>query len=183
MAAPRFVVVMGVSGSGKSTVARALALRLGWRFLEGDDLHPSGNVAAMTAGTPLTDANREPWLDAIGQWVDAQASSGASGVLTCSALRRSYRDRLRTGRPTLTFCHLDVDPAELARRTAHRTGHFMPGSLLPSQLTTLEPLAPDEPGITVSSDAPPQTVVAEVVRRLALHDGGPDGSVETDPLD
>jgi len=183
MAAPRFVVVMGVSGSGKSTVAHALALHLGWELLEGDDLHPPANVAAMTAGTPLTDADRGPWLEAIGRWVDARARSGASGVLTCSALRRSYRDRLRAGRPTLTFCHLEVDPDELARRTARRTGHFMPGSLLPSQLTTLEPLAPDEPGITVSSDAPPQTLVAEVVRRLALREAGPDGSVETDLLD
>jgi len=182
MAAPRFVVVMGVSGSGKSTVARALALALGWEFLEGDDLHPPTNVAAMRAGTPLTDANRGPWLDAIGRWIDARASSGASGVLTCSALRRSYRDHLRAGRPTVTFCHLEADPAELARRTAHRAGHFMPGSLLPSQLATLEPLEPDEPGITVSSDAPPDHVVAEVVRRLALRDDGPDGSVETDPL-
>jgi gluconokinase len=183
MAEPRFVVVMGVSGSGKTTVARALARALGWDFLEGDDLHPPANVAAMTAGTPLTDADRRPWLEAIGRWIDLEANNGSSGVVTCSALRRSYRDQLRDGHPTLTFCHLTVDPAELARRTTDRVGHFMPASLLPSQLTTLEPLAADEPGITVSADAAAETVVAEVVRRLALRGGQPGGSVQTEPLD
>ena len=168
MAAPRFVVVMGVSGSGKSTVARALALGLGWEFLEGDDLHPPVNVAAMRAGTPLTDADRGPWLEAIGQWIDARASSGASGVLTCSALRRSYRDHLRAGRPTVTFCHLEADPAELARRTAHRAGHFMPGSLLPSQLATLEPLQPDEPGVTVSGEGTETEVLDRALHALGL---------------
>jgi len=173
---PRFVVVMGVSGSGKTTVARALAADLGWEFLEGDGLHPAANVAAMSAGTPLTDAERRPWLEAVGAWVDARAAEGRSGVLTCSALRRSYRDELRVGRPGLVFCHLAVDPAVVERRLAQRTGHFMPPSLLPSQLATLEPLAPDEPGVTVAADAATPDVVDEVVRRLGLRPAGGDGS-------
>ena len=173
---------MGVSGSGKTTVARALAERLGGELLEGDDLHPPANVALMAAGTPLTDADRAPWLEAIGQWIDRRAARGVCAVVTCSALRRSYRDQLRAGRPTLSFCHLTVDPAVLERRMALRTGHFMPASLLSSQLATLEPLAPDEPGITVSSDAPLDSIVAEVVRRLALPVSPADSSAETDPL-
>jgi gluconokinase len=179
---PRVVVVMGVSGSGKSTVARALADRLGCALLEGDDLHPLANVAAMAAGRPLTDAERRPWLEAIGHWVDRRAAEGVGAVVTCSALRRSYRDQLRDGRPTLTFCHLTVDPAVLERRMALRSGHFMPASLLPSQLTTLEPLAPDEPGISVASDGPVESVVDEVVRRLDLRTAPPGSSAETDPL-
>ena len=145
MSEPCFVVVMGVSGSGKSTVARALAERLGCELLEGDDLHPPANVAAMAAGRPLTDADRRPWLDAIGSWMDRRAAEGVGAVVTCSALRRSYRDRLRHGRPHVTFCHLTVDPAVLERRMTSRSGHFMPASLLPSQLATLEPLGPDQP--------------------------------------
>jgi len=179
---PRFVVVMGVSGSGKSTVALALAQRLRCEQLEGDDLHPPANVAAMAAGRPLTDADRRPWLEAIGRWIDRRAARAVGAVVTCSALRRSYRDLLRDGRPTLTFCHLTVDPAVLERRMALRSGHFMPASLLTSQLTALEPLAPDEPGIAVSSDAPLDTVVDEVVRRLDLHVASPRSSAETDPL-
>ena len=182
MADPRFVIVMGVSGSGKTTVARALAEHLGCELLEGDDLHPVANVDAMAAGTPLTDAERTPWLEAIGRWIDVRAARGVGAVVTCSALRRSYRDLLRDGRPTVCFCHLSVDPALLERRMAHRSGHFMPASLLPSQLATLEPLAPDEPGITVSAGAPPETVVAEVVRLLGLRSSPPDSSAETDPL-
>ena len=182
MPGPRFVVVMGVSGSGKSTVAQRLADRLHWDLLEGDDLHPPANVEAMAAGRPLTDAERRPWLEAIGRWVDVRASAGESAVLTCSALRRSYRDVLREGRPSLCFCHLAVDPGEVKRRMEVRTGHFMPASLLPSQLATLEPLAPDEPGITVSSNATPEAVVAEVVRRLdLLHAGGGGSAPPGDP--
>jgi gluconokinase len=153
-----------------------LADRLHWDLLEGDDLHPRANVEAMAAGRPLTDADRRPWLEAIGRWVDERAAAGTSAVLTCSALRRSYRDVLREGRPSLCFCHLGVDPDQVERRMAVRTGHFMPPSLLPSQLATLEPLAPDEPGITVSSNAPPDAVVAEVVRRLDLLPAGAGGS-------
>ncbi len=172
---------MGVSGTGKTTVARALADRLGWEFLEGDDLHPRANVEAMAAGTPLTDADRRPWLEAIGRWVDERAATGAGAVVTCSALRSSYRDLLRTGRPALTFCHLTLDPAAVERRMALRTGHFMPPSLLPSQLAMLEPLAPDEPGIAVSADGRPDAIVAEVVRRLGLGPADPGGSAPPDP--
>ena len=177
MAEPRFVVVMGVSGSGKTTVARVLAERLGWAYLEGDDLHPPHNVASMSAGTPLTDDERRPWLELIGRWVDERGAAGDSAALTCSALRRAYRDVLRDGRPTLTFCHLTVDATMVERRMVLRTGHFMPASLLPSQLATLEPLAADEPGITVSVDAQPAAIVAEVVRRLDLRPAGGGGSV------
>jgi gluconokinase len=179
----RVVVVMGVSGSGKSTVARALADRLGCELLEGDDLHPPANVAAMAAGRPLTDAERGPWLTAIGDWIDARAEAGVGAVVTCSALRRSYRDQLRDGRPSVGFCHLTVDPVVLERRMATRSGHFMPASLLRSQLTTLEPLAPDEPGVAVASDAPVESVVDDVVRRLDLRCDPPRSSAQTDPLD
>src|SRR4051812_18652812 len=168
---------MGVSGTGKTTVARGLSDLLHWDFLEGDELHPPANIAAMAAGTALTDADRRPWLAAIGKWVDERAAGGVSGVLTCSALRRSYRDQLRDGRPTLTFCHLTLDPAVVRRRMELRTGHFMPAALLPSQVATLEPLTHDEPGITVSSDAPQEAVVGEVVRRLDLRPAEAGGSV------
>ncbi len=173
---------MGVSGSGKSTVALALAQRLGCELLEGDDLHPAANVAAMAAGRPLTDADRTPWLAAIGDWIDRRANRGVGAVVTCSALRRRYRDQLRDGRPSVTFCHLTVDPAVLERRMALRSGHFMPASLLSSQLETLEPLAPDEPGITVSSGAPVEVVVDEVVRRLDLRVTPPGSSAQADRL-
>jgi len=173
---------MGVSGSGKSTVALALAERLGCDLLEGDDLHPPANVAAMAGDRPLTDADRGPWLEAIGRWIDRRVAANVGVVVTCSALRRSYRDLLRHGRPSLTFCHLTVDPAVLERRMALRSGHFMPASLLPSQLTTLEPLAPDEPGIAVSAGAPVEAVVDEVVRRLDLRVAPAGSSAQTDPL-
>ncbi len=174
---PVCVIVMGVSGSGKSLLARGLAERLGWPFLEGDDLHPPANVEAMAAGTPLTDDDRGPWLDRIGQWVDEQRRSGVSAVVTCSALRRSYRDRLRHGRPGVCFCHVTADPGLIERRMRTRQGHFMPATLLPSQLAVLEPLGPDEPGLTLSSEAAPADMVAEVVRRLDLRPAGPGGSV------
>jgi gluconokinase len=178
---PVCVIVMGVSGSGKSLLARGLADRLGWPFLEGDDLHPPANVDAMASGTPLTDEDRGPWLDRVGAWVDEQRRADTSAVVTCSALRRSYRDRLRAGRPGVLFCHVTADPAVLERRMRARQGHFMPPSLLPSQLAVLEPLGPDEPGLTLSSDAGPDDVVSEMVRRLGLRAAGPGGSVGPPP--
>jgi gluconokinase len=162
---------MGVSGSGKTTLARGIADRMGWEFLEGDDLHPASNVEKMAAGTPLTDEDRLPWLDAIGRWIDERAAAGASAVLTCSALRRVYRDRLDEGRPGVVFCHVTADSALIRERVERRRGHYMPPSLVPSQLTTLEPLAPDEPGITVLGDGEPAEVLEEALRRLGLdHD-------------
>lgn len=138
------VVVMGVSGSGKTTLARALADALDAPFCEGDDLHPPGNVARMAAGEPLTDVDRWPWLDRVGAWL---ADGDGWRVATCSALRRAYRDRLVAAAPGTRFLWLDVPEAELAHRLALRTGHYMPASLLGSQLATLEPLMPDETGV------------------------------------
>lgn len=141
------VVVMGVSGSGKSAVGAALAVALGLPYVDGDALHPPENVAKMHAGVPLADDDRWPWLDTVGEWLRAHAAGG--GVVACSALRRSYRDRLLSHAPTARFAELDVPPDVLRARLAARTGHFMPASLLDSQLATLEPLAEDEPGVRV----------------------------------
>ena len=143
------VVVMGVSGSGKSTVGAALARRLGVPFEDGDDLHPPENVAKMAAGHPLDDDDRRPWLDAVGTWL---AGHPAGGVVACSALRRAYRDRLRGHAPGVRFLLLTGSPEVIARRQADRPGHFMPASLLRSQLATLEPLRPDEAGVALDVD-------------------------------
>ncbi len=167
---PVIVVVMGVSGSGKTTLARGLAARLGWPFQEGDDLHPAANVAKMARGEPLTDHDRWPWLRSVGAWMDARLTAGESGVLTCSALHRSYRDVLTSGRPQVRFCHVTVDAALLRARLEHRSGHYMPASLLPSQLAALEPLQPDEPGVTLPGDGPPEALVDEALRQLGLGD-------------
>ncbi|MFC9998921.1 gluconokinase [Nocardia sp. NPDC127526] len=148
---PRIVVVMGVSGSGKSTVAQLIAAETGWDLLEGDDLHPPANIAKMAAGQPLTDEDRRPWLEAIAQWMTDQVGTGRSGVVTCSALKRSYRDLFRhalaeSPGTRLTFVHLTGPREELLRRMATRPGHFMPATLLDSQLATLEDPA-GEPGV------------------------------------
>ncbi|CAL9596549.1 gluconokinase [Streptomyces sp. enrichment culture] len=148
------VVVTGVSGSGKSTVGRALAGRLGVPYEEGDDLHPPGNIAKMEAGAPLTDEDRAPWLERIAAWLAGHQGQG--GVITCSALKRRYRDRLTAASPRVFFVHLH-GPAELiAARIAARRGHFMPASLLRSQYAALEPLAPDERGAVVSVEGTPE---------------------------
>jgi gluconokinase len=157
---------MGVSGSGKSTVAAGLAERLGWEFAEGDDFHPAENVAKMRAGIPLDDEDRWPWLRAVADWIGERERAGRSVVVTCSALRRSYRDVLRDGHPSVWFAHVSVDPDLLRDRLGRRTGHYMPASLLDSQLATLEPLAEDEPGMRVSGDGPPDAVVADLAGRV-----------------
>ena len=150
MTVPGAVVVMGVSGSGKTTLGRALAEALDAPFCEGDDLHPPGNVAKMAAGEPLTDADRWPWLDVVGAWLGA---GEGWRVATCSALRRAYRERLLAAAPGTRFLWLDVPQAELSHRLAHRTGHYMPASLLGSQLATLEPPMPDEPALRIDGAA------------------------------
>ena len=172
MAGVLHVVVMGVSGSGKTTLARGLADRLGWEFLEGDDLHPPENVAKMSAGTPLDDEDRWPWLEAIGRWVDERAAAGTSAVITCSALKRAYRDLLDGGRPTVRFCHVEADPDLIRSRVEARRGHYMPASQLPSQLAILEPLGDDEPGTTVSAESDPDAMVEEALRHLGLDSEG-----------
>ena len=143
---------MGVSGSGKSTVAKGLSTVLGWEFAEGDAFHPDANVAKMRSGQALTDEDRWPWLEAIGTWISAKEDAGESAVVTCSALRRSYRDLLREGRPHVRFLHVTADTDVIRDRMEHRAGHYMPASLLPSQLATLEPLQPDEPGVVITNE-------------------------------
>ncbi|CAA9350230.1 MAG: Gluconokinase [uncultured Nocardioidaceae bacterium] len=146
------VVVMGVSGSGKTTVGVPLAARLEVEYGEADDFHPQRNIDKMAAGDALDDEDREPWLQAIGRWLAERTDDGA--VVTCSALARRYRDTLRSAAPEAVFLHLAVDGEVLKQRMAERQGHFMPASLLESQLAALEPLEPDESGLTVDADAP-----------------------------
>ncbi len=158
------LVVMGVSGTGKSTVAGLLAERLGWELAEGDDLHPPENVAKMRAGTPLTDEDRWPWLDEVAAWIHARGDAGTPGIITCSALRRVYRDRLRG--PGVVFVHLAGTREEIAAQMSKRSGHYMPLSLLDSQLATLEPLEPDETAVVVGVDQSLDDEVAEIITAL-----------------
>ena len=156
------VLVMGVSGSGKSSVGVALAERLGVPFLEGDSLHPAANVAKMAAGLPLDDADRAPWLAAIATWMEDRTD----GVVACSALKRAYRDRLRETAPGMRIVALLPLPDILAERLGHRRGHFMPGSLLASQLATLEVPGDDEDAIVVTKDEPLSATIVSIVARL-----------------
>lgn len=172
------VVVMGVAAAGKSTVGRALAERLGVAFIDADDLHSDANRAKMSAGVPLDDDDRAPWLDAVGAVLAARGPADADGggpaasvVVACSALRRPYRDRLRAHAPATRFVHLDAAPEVLRSRAEARTGHFMPPELLASQLATLEPLAADEPGCRVDVGAPVDEVVADAIVALDALDG------------
>lgn len=162
------LIVMGVSGVGKTTVAEDLAAALGWEFAEGDSFHSRANVEKMAAGHALTDDDRWPWLRAIGAWISEEEAAGRSGIITCSALRRRYRDLLREGRPSVRFCHLDAGEDLVADRMAHRTNHYMPVSLLHSQYETLEPLEPDEPGAVVSVDGSPEEVMLRALDALDL---------------
>lgn len=166
---PLVIVLMGVAGSGKSTVGPLLARRLGWDFCEGDLLHPPGNVAKMAAGQPLTDDDRRPWLARVRAWIDQQLAAGRDGVITCSALRRSYRDVLRD--PRVVFVHLSGNRDLLVARLSSRRGHFMPVSLLDSQLANLEPPAPDEQALTMPIEAQPRDQVDAIVRALELDEG------------
>ncbi len=166
MDAQPIIVVTGVSGSGKSTVGALLAEHLGGRFLDGDSLHPAANVAAMAAGQPLTDADRWPWLDAIGAWIDKQIQAGRTAVVACSALRRAYRDGLRAGRPGLRLVYLRGSAELIRSRLAGRTGHFFPASLLDSQLATLEEPTPDEGVLVLDIGPAPGQLVLEIEARL-----------------
>ena len=154
------IVVMGVSGSGKSTVGAALAQRLRVPFADADDFHPPANIAKMTAGHPLDDTDRYPWLEKIGEWLAVHRDGG---VMSCSALKRKYRDQLRRHCPEVSFIHLSGSPEVIARRQASRPGHFMPAALLASQFETLEPLESDERGITIDVDQDIDSIVADIL--------------------
>lgn len=159
-AAQRPIVVMGVSAVGKSTVGRELARLTGGRFVDADDLHGEANVAKMAAGVPLTDADRRPWLERVGDTL------AAGTVVACSALTHAYRDVLRRHAPDVFFVHLRADVETLRRRAAGRDGHFMPVSLLQSQLDTLEPLRKDESGAVIDADAAPEQLAARALASL-----------------
>jgi len=158
---------MGVSGSGKTTIGEALAARLAWEFVDGDDLHPPANVAKMHAGQPLDDDDRAPWLDAIAAHIDAWRERGISGVVTCSALKQRYRERIIGDRDWVRLIYLDGSRELIAERLATRRGHFMPASLLDSQFDTLEPPGPDEHAIVAPIDRPVASIVAGIVTALS----------------
>lgn len=164
MNTPHVVVVMGVAGTGKTTIGPLLATRLDVPYAEADEFHPEANIAKMSAGTPLTDEDRLPWLDAIGGW--ARGRVGLGGVVSCSALKRSYRDRLRAAAPGVVFVHLTGDRALIEDRMSHREGHFMPTALLDSQFATLQPLEPDEVGIAVDVTGSPQEITERALTAL-----------------
>ncbi len=163
---PAPIVVMGVSGSGKSTVGAALAQRLRVPFADADDFHPPANIAKMTAGEPLDDDDRLPWLDAIGEWL---ALHRDGGVMSCSALKRKYRDQLRGHCAMIEFLHLEGSVEVIGRRQASRPGHFMPASLLASQFDTLEPLEPDEHGLALDVDQSIDAIIESYVRATDSH--------------
>jgi gluconokinase len=167
------IVVMGVSGSGKSTVAAELVRRLGWDFAEGDDFHPAENVAKMAAGQPLADEDRWPWLRTLAGWIGEHEAAGTNAVVTCSALKRSYRDLLCEGHPSVWFAHVRAAPELIQQRVDARRGHYMPPSLLGSQLETLQPLEPDEPGAQISGVDPAVQVAERVLEALSTERGLP----------
>lgn len=168
---PQHVVVMGVSGCGKSTVGGALAARLGWPFEEGDRYHLPESIAKMSAGIPLEDADRWPWLERLAGLIAAREAEGQSSVLACSSLKRAYRDVLRSGAPRVRFVHLHGSRALLQARLDARKGHFFPPDLLASQFATLEPLGPDEDGVVVDLALSPEGQVEAALRGLGLPEG------------
>ena len=165
---PPILVIMGVSGSGKSTVAEKLAARLGWSFEEGDTLHPEINIAKMHAGIPLTDTDREPWLDRVAGWIDGQRGKKEPGIITCSALKRAYRQFIIGDRPEVRLVYLRGGRDLIAEHFAGRHDHFMPASLLRSQIDTLEEPDPSEDPLTIDATAPPDQIAEEIIRRLGV---------------
>jgi len=165
-AVPCALIVMGVSGSGKSTIGEHLAKRLGWPYEDADQFHPASNVAKMSAGHPLTDEDRWPWLNAIAAEIDRVCEADERVVIGCSALKRAYRDVLLHGRTDVRLVYLDGSQALIADRLGRRKDHFMPPGLLTSQFDTLEPPTRDEHPLTVSIDAPVEAIVEDVVRQL-----------------
>jgi carbohydrate kinase (thermoresistant glucokinase family) len=162
------IVVAGVSGSGKSTVATMLADRLHYEFADADAFHPAANIAKMHAGIPLDDADRQPWLHAIEHWMDAQIAAGRSAVVTCSALRRAYRQALLDGRPQVRLVFLDVSRTVAAARLATRRGHFFPPGLLDSQFGTLEPPDQSEDVLVINADRPVGLLVSDILDGLRI---------------
>jgi gluconokinase len=172
---------MGVSGSGKSTIADHLAERIGWTFEDGDKFHPASNVAKMHAGHPLTDEDRWPWLRAIAAEIDRVCKAGERVVIACSALKRAYRDILVHGRRDVRIVFLDGSQQLIASRLAKRTGHFMPPDLLPSQFKTLERPTADENPVTVSIAPSVEAIVDDIVRKLAMAPAGNSASRRISP--
>ena len=163
------LVVMGVSGCGKSTVADLLSARLAWPFMEGDSLHPDSNIAKMESGQPLTDEDRWPWLGSVAAWIEGQHDAGQNGIITCSALKRSYRDVLNRRGEGVVFVYLAGEQQTLEERMQARVGHFMPPGMLASQLDALEEPHPDEPSIRVPIEQSPTEIVEQVVAGLERH--------------
>lgn len=162
------LVVMGPSGTGKTTTARLLSQRLGWKFAEADEFHPKSNIDKMSAGIALDDDDRAPWLAAIRDWISDEAMMGESTVITCSALKRRYRDTLRGAEARVRFVELHAPQGVIGDRLAQRRGHYMPPSLLTSQYADFEPLAADEDGVKVSVEQDPDAVATDALRQLEL---------------
>lgn len=169
-ATPVVLVVMGVSGCGKSTVAALLAGRLGWAFEEGDLLHPQSNIDKMAAGHPLDDSDRKPWLEKVAEWVERQLDAGENGIITCSALKRSYREVINRRGSEIIFVYLAGSRELIAARLVSRHGHFMPPALLDSQFAALEAPTPDEPTIRVDVGPAPAVIARHILEMLALSD-------------
>ncbi len=165
---PVVLVLMGVSGCGKSTVAAVLAGRLGWAFEEGDAMHPQSNLDKMAAGHPLDDEDRKPWLAKVADWVDERLDAGENGLITCSALKRAYRDLINRRGSGVIFVYLAGTPELIGSRLVARNGHFMPPGLLDSQFEALEEPAPDEPEIRVAVGAAPTVIARHIAERLGL---------------
>ncbi|ARP85820.1 gluconokinase [Bordetella genomosp. 9] len=169
---PVVLVLMGVSGCGKTTVAAILSGRLNWPFEEGDALHPQSNIDKMRNGHPLTDADRAPWLEKVALWVEECLDAGESGVITCSALKRAYRDIINRRGHGVRFVYLAGTRETIAARLAARHGHFMPPALLDSQFATLQEPEADEPSIRVDIGPAPSAIAETIIRRLGLAPGG-----------
>ena len=173
------LVLMGVAGCGKTTAATNLHNALGRPVAEADDFHPEANIAKMSRGAPLTDADRRPWLESLRAWMSEQADRGTRTIVTCSALKRSYRDLLVGAHGRVLFIHLVADEDALRERMEHREGHFMPSALLPSQFADLEPLADDEDGVTVVSRATPEQTLEAILAAFETAPAAPDRSRRT----
>jgi gluconokinase len=168
MAIQPVIVVMGVAGSGKTTVGALLAGRLDWPYAEADNFHPKSNVDKMATGHPLTDEDRKPWLEAIGRWIDERGAADQPGVVSCSGLKRSYRDLLRTGRPEVRMVFLQGSRELIMRRMVARHGHFMRAEMLDSQFADLEEPGPDEHVLVVSVDQTPEEIVDQIISGCQL---------------